>query len=307
MDTMITTESRSLPGQQSRRRSWHFPVGWLYLLPAVIFMGAFTVYPAFSAMFLSLNTEAPFTGVRHWVGLTNYGDLIRDADFRGSLVTTLVFTLMTVPMSIIGGLISALLLNRELPGIAVYRVLLFLPVAVPTATAAIAWRWLYNPAAGYLNYFLDLLHLGRVAWLQDPGWALLAVAMAVAWQDLGLNAILMVSGLQAIPEDLVEAARLDGAGPMQIFWKITLPLLTPILFFSSIVGVIHAMTTFGPIDLLTRGGPVNATQVAVYRIYTEGFINFRFGYAAAQAVVLFLIILVFSVLQNRLENRVHYQ
>lgn len=129
----------------------------------------------------------------------------------------------------------------------------------------------------------------------------------MAWQQLGLNAILLLAALQSIPEDLIEAARLDGATPANIFARITLPLLSPTLFFASIVGVIHAMTTFGPIDLLTRGGPANATQVAVYRIYTEGFINFRFGYATAQAVLLFILILGFTVLQNRLERRVHYQ
>ncbi|HEX2863797.1 MAG TPA: sugar ABC transporter permease, partial [Deinococcales bacterium] len=124
-------------------------MGWLFLLPALVFMVAFTVYPAFSAMYLSLNAEAPFTGARQFVGLGNFADLLKDSAFHGSLLTTLLFTVMTVPISIGGGLISAVLLNRQLPGIGVYRVLLFLPVAVPTATAAIAWRWLYNPAAGY--------------------------------------------------------------------------------------------------------------------------------------------------------------
>jgi sn-glycerol 3-phosphate transport system permease protein len=278
-----------------------------FLLPAFLLMATFTVYPALSALWLSLHTEAPFSGVQEFVGLQNYRDLMRDNDFLRSLVTTITFALMTVPLAITGGLIIALLLHRSIPGIGVYRVLLFLPVAVPTATASIAWRWLYNPAAGYFNYFLDLLHLPRMSFLQDPSIALAAVAMAVAWQALGLNAILLLAGLQSIPEDLYEAARIDGASPGRILWRITLPLLTPILFFTSIVGVIQAMTTFGPIDLLTRGGPVDATQVAVYRIYTEGFINFRFGYATAQAVLLFVIILAFSLLQNRLDRRVHYQ
>lgn len=279
----------------------------LFLLPAFAFLLAFAVYPTFTAMWLSLHTEAPFSGIQQWVGTGNYESLANDREFRSSLVTTLAFAAMTVPLSVLGGLVLALLLHRDLPGITVYRVLLFLPVAVPVATAAVAWRWLYHPIGGYLNYLLGVVGLPSVAWLQDPGTALSAVALAVAWQGLGLNAILLLAGLQSIPEELMEAARLDGATPWTILGRITLPLLSPQLFFTSIVGVIAAMTTFGPIDLLTRGGPGTATQVAVYRIYTEGFINFRFGYATAQAVVLFAVILGLTVLQNRLERKVHYQ
>jgi sn-glycerol 3-phosphate transport system permease protein len=288
------------------RRSLELGGLW-FLAPALLLILAFTIYPALSAFWLSLHTEAPFSGASVWAGSRNYQDLLKDHDFQASLLTTLFFALMTVPLSIVGGLLAAVLLHRTLPGIRVYRVLLFLPVAVPTATAAIAWRWLYHPVVGYFNYALGLLHLKPVSWLQDPSIALAAVAMAVAWQQLGLNAILLLAGLQSIPEDLIEAARLDGASPWKVFSRITLPLLSPTLFFTLIVGVIQAMTTFGPIDLLTRGGPASATQVAVYRIYTEGFVNFRFGYATAQAVILFLLILGFTLLQNRLERRVHYQ
>lgn len=265
------------------------------------------MYPTLSALWLSLHTEAPFSGVQQWVGTGNYAELVGDREFHASLGTTLTFALMTVPLSVLGGLVIALLLHRDLPGIAVYRVMMFLPVAVPVATAAVAWRWLYHPTAGYMNYALGLVGLPSVPWLQDPGTALAAVALAVAWQGLGFNAILLLAGLQGIPEELVEAARLDGATPWTILRRITLPLLSPQLFFTSVVGIIAAMTTFGPIDLLTRGGPGTATQVAVYRIYTEGFINFRFGYATAQAVVLFALILGLTVLQNRLERKVHYQ
>jgi sn-glycerol 3-phosphate transport system permease protein len=281
--------------------------GLWFLAPAAAFLIAFTIYPALNAFWLSLHTEAPFTGEAVWNGLGNYADLFKDRDFGSSLIVSLVFALMTVPLSIGGGLLAAVLLHRDVPGIRFYRVLLFLPVAVPTATAAVAWRWLYHPVVGYINYALSLVGLDKVQWLQDPSVALFAVALAVAWQGIGLNAILLLAGLQGIPEELVEAARLDGARPWQVFTRITLPLLSPTLFFTSVVGLISALTTFGPIHILTQGGPAGATQVAVYRIYTEAFINFRFGYATAQAVVLFIIILGFSILQNRLERTVHYQ
>jgi sn-glycerol 3-phosphate transport system permease protein len=288
------------------RTATSFGALW-FLVPAAAFLVTFTIYPAFNAFWLSLQTEAPFSGNTLWNGLGNYVDLFKDKDFANSLVTSLAFTLLTVPLSIGGGLLAAVLLHRNIPGIRVYRVLLFLPVAVPTATAAVAWRWLYHPVVGQINYALSLIGIDKVQWLQDPNIALFAVALAVAWQGIGLNAILLLAGLQGIPEELVEAARLDGANPVHIFTKVTLPLLTPTLFFTSIVGVISALTTFGPIHILTQGGPAGATQVAVYRIYTEAFINFRFGYASAQAVVLFIIILGFSVVQNRLERTVHYQ
>lgn len=288
------------------RTATSFKTLW-FLAPAALFLITFTIYPAFNAFWLSLQTQAPFSGDTLWNGLGNYVDLLKDKDFTASLLTSLVFALMTVPLSIGGGLLAAVLLHRSIPGIRVYRVLLFLPVAVPTGTAAVAWRWLYHPVVGQINYGLSLLGIDKVQWLQDPNIALFAVALAVAWQGIGLNAILLLAGLQGIPEELVEAARLDGANPLHIFGKITLPLLTPTLFFTSIVGVISALTTFGPIHILTQGGPASATQVAVYRIYTEAFINFRFGYASAQAVVLFILILGFSIVQNKLERAVHYQ
>lgn len=301
----VTTTLVGRSGPRARRST---SLGGLWFLaPAAVFLVAFTIYPTLNAFWLSLHTEAPFSGNVVWNGLGNYADLFKDRDFGASLLTSLLFALMTVPLSIGGGLLAAVLLHRDVPGIRVYRVLLFLPVAVPTATAAVAWRWLYHPVVGQINYGLSLFGIDKVQWLQDPSVALFAVALAVAWQGIGLNAILLLAGLQGIPEELVEAARLDGASPWRIFSGITLPLLSPTLFFTSIVGVIGALTTFGPIHILTQGGPAGATQVAVYRIYTEAFINFRFGYATAQAVVLFVIILGFSILQNRLERTVHYQ
>ena len=170
------------------------------------------------------------------------------------------------------------------------------------------WMLLFNPSAGILTFFLSKLGLSQVNWLSDPKWALFSVCVVSVWRSLGFNTIVLLSGLQAIPEPLYESARIDGAGAFRQFKDITLPMMSPTLFFVFIVSVINALQTFGEINILTQGGPAGATSVIVYSIYREAFFNFHFSYASAQALVLFLIILVLTALEFViLEKKVFYK
>jgi multiple sugar transport system permease protein/sn-glycerol 3-phosphate transport system permease protein len=173
--------------------------------------------------------------------------------------------------------------------------------------AAMLWIFLYNPTAGYLNYLLDRLGIPGPNWLGDPQWALLGVAIATVWREIGFNVIFFLAGLTSIPRELREAAVIDGAGRWQRFRHVVLPLISPTFFFVAVVSVINSFQSFGQIHILTAGGPANATGVLVYKLYRDAFENFRTGYASAQAVILFLIILAATAIQFRLaKRRVHY-
>jgi ABC-type sugar transport system permease subunit len=173
--------------------------------------------------------------------------------------------------------------------------------------AAMLWIFLYNPTAGYLNYVLERIPIAGPNWLGDPRWALVAVAMATVWRELGFNVIFFLAGLSSIPRDLLEAAAIDGAGKLQRFRYVVLPNLSPTLFFVTVVSVINSFQSFGQIHVLTQGGPANATNVLVYKLYLDAFTNFRTGFASAEAVLLFGIVLLATGIQFRIaKRRVHY-
>lgn len=182
-----------------------------------------------------------------------------------------------------------------------------MPVAVSSAMAAMLWIFLYNPTAGFLNYVLSVFGIEGPNWLADPTWSLVAVAIATVWKELGFNVIFFLAGLASVPPELNEAARIDGANAWQRFWRVTLPMLSPTVFFVGVVSVIHSFESFGQIHILTKGGPAGATNVLVYSLYRDAFENFRSGFASAQAVILFAIILAATFVQFRIgQKRVHY-
>jgi sn-glycerol 3-phosphate transport system permease protein len=238
------------------------------------------------------------------VGLKQIGDVLGSSDFRNSLGVTVIFALLTVPVGIILGLFLAQLANQRLRGISIYRTIFSSTVATSVAVASVIFGTLMNPQVGLLPW------LGinpTPAILDNPSWALPAVALATIWQNLGLSFILMSAGLQAVPDDVLEAAQVDGASPWMRFWRVTVPLLSPTIFFTAVVGSIFAFQTFGQIDLLTRGGPQNKTNVLTYFIVTQLHDHQNPGTAAVLSIALFLITLVLTLLQLRfLERRVHY-
>ena len=280
----------------------------LYLAPSLFLFAVFVFIPLGRTVYLSLFYTSPVGATRGFAGLDHYVDLVSNPAFRRSLVTTFLFVLYTVPGSIVLALGLAVLANRRLRGINVFRTFFSSTIAVSLAVAATIWALMLNPSIGLFNYLLGVVGVRGPAWLTDPGAALVSISLVTIWASLGFNTIVLLAGLQGIPEELYESAKIDGAAGLNIFRHITFPMLTPSLFFLLVVNIIQVFQAFTQIHTLTRGGPVEATNVLVYSIYLDAFVNFQFGYASAQALVLFVIILALTIFQFRVvEPRVHYQ
>jgi sn-glycerol 3-phosphate transport system permease protein len=301
------TPSSPVPSSKRRERG-EWLEGFVLLLPALVLLISFVVWPVVSGAILSLQREDPFGKVRSWAGFANYLELLGRPEFRASVMTTLKFTLVVAPLELLLGLLAALLVWRPFAGSNFFRTLFFLTTAVPTSVAAVAWGWFLNPLSGWANGFLGGLGIASQPWLTDPAFAIWTLGVITAWAGVGFVAILLTAGLQGIPEDLYEAARLDGASGWVQFWKITLPLLSPTLFLVGLLIMFRSLTAFGQIHLLTKGGPAESTFVWIYRVYQDAFFNFRFTYAAAEGITLFLGLLLLAALQFRIFGRkVHYE
>ncbi|MEN2981127.1 MAG: sugar ABC transporter permease [Thermus sp.] len=294
----------SRPFARLGRPAWEaFP----FLLPAYGLFLLFMVLPVLEALWLSLHREDLFGRGRAWVGLGNYLEALSRPEFWKSVGLTLKFALIVAPLELLLGLLAALLVYRAYPGVALFRTLFFLTTAVPTAVAAVAWGWFLHPVGGWANRALSALGFPPQPWLTDPGLALPTLAVVTAWAGVGFTAILLTAGLQSIPEEVLEAATVDGAGPWTRFWRVILPLLSPTLFLVGLLVVLKSLTAFGPIHLLTRGGPAEGSMVWIYRVYQDAFFNFQVPLAAAEALLLFLVLLGLAGLQFwLLGRRVHY-
>ncbi|MGC8904637.1 carbohydrate ABC transporter permease [Thermus sp.] len=278
-----------------------------FLLPAYGLFLLFMVLPVLQAIWLSLHRENLFGRGRAWAGLANYQEALSRPEFWKSALLTLKFALMVAPLELLLGLLAALLVWRPYPGVALFRTLFFLTTAVPTAVAAVAWGWFLHPVGGWANRALASLGLPPQPWLTSPELALPTLAVVTAWAGVGFTAILLTAGLQNIPEEVLEAATVDGAGPLTRFFRITLPLLSPTLFLVGLLVVLRSLTAFGQIHLLTRGGPAESSTVLIYRVYQDAFFNFQVPLAASEALLLFLVLLLLAGLQFWLLGRkVHY-
>jgi sn-glycerol 3-phosphate transport system permease protein len=282
-------------------------LGYALVLPSLLVFGTFVFYPFIKNFWLGLYRTPPFPGLpRRWVGLSQYHDVLTSHLFTNSLKVTIEFVLLTVPIGIALGLALAVLAHQRLRGIGIFRTIFSSTVITSVAVASLISLTLLNPQIGLLNYWLG--RTGSLSPLDDPKWALVAVAGVTIWQNLGLSFIIMSAGLQGVPDELLEAARVDGAGAWSSFRKVTLPLLSPTLFFATVVGSILAFHSFGQIDLLTEGGPQEHTNVLVYAIYKTVFKENNDGKAAVLAIALFAITLVLTLVQLRiLERRVSYE
>ena len=292
----------------TRRDASAFGTGLAYLAPSLILFTAFVFVPLGRTMYLSLYNTRSTGQPTSFAGLDNYTELLTSDAFRTGLVATTLFTLYTVPAGIALGLVLAVLLNQRLRGINVFRTMMASTIAISAAVGSLIWLLLLNPSLGLLDYVLSLAGIQGPDWLLQPATAVVGVAIVTIWLTLGTNIIVLLSGLQGIPEEIYEAARLDGARGLGMFRRITVPLVSPSLFFLLVVDTIAVLQAFTQIHILTRGGPVDSTRVLVYGIYLDAFVNFQFGYASAQAVVLFVLVLVLTIIQFRfVERRVHYQ
>ena len=294
-------------GGARRRESW---VALAYLVPALVVFGVFIFWPLVKSVLLSVQGTDILGNPSGFVGLVNYAKLFADADFLTVLWVTFAFTILTVVPSIAIALFIALLLQTRIRGVRFFRTAFALPFAFSVATASVIFGVLYNPASGVLNGMLSHLGIDKVHWLTDPDLALWSVSGATVWMQIGYNLLVISAGLGALPEDVLEAARLDGASGLRLQRSIVMPLITPQLFFLVVVGTIHSLQSFGQIRILTVGGPEGRTTTLVYSIYEQAFANnnSNYGYASAQAMVLLLIVLIITAVQfGVLERRVFYR
>jgi multiple sugar transport system permease protein len=285
--------------------------GWwalLMILPTTLGLGVFSLWPVFQTLYFSFTTWGAFGG-HEWSGLDNYRALFEDSELLQSAINTLVFTALTltsVPLAIV---IASLLSRPGMRGLGFYRTLYFLPVVTLPASVALMWRLLYSGDYGIINWLLDLVGIGGPYWLSDPNTALYAIAVVSVWSSVGYNMVILLAGMQTIPRDYYEAAELDGASRIRQFFSITVPLLTPSIFFVSVITVINSLQAFDLVYLMiSKNNPaLDRSQTIVYLFYQRGFVEHNGGYAAAIAFVLMVVILIFTGIQFRMQRRwVHY-
>ncbi|HYX84396.1 MAG TPA: sugar ABC transporter permease [Gaiellales bacterium] len=284
------------------RREW---TAYLFLSPGLILFFVFFLFSLAFSFYLSFHQWDILNPAKPYVGLDNYRELRHDPYFRTALVNTFWFTFWSVPLSIAAGLAIALLLNRQIRVRGLFRTLFYLPVVTPLIVSALIWKWVYNGDFGLANYYLEKLHLIHhpIEWLSDPNLAMPSVIVMSIWTRVGFCMVVYLAGLQAIPEEYYEAARVDGASSWRQFRHITLPLLGPSTFFLFVLTIIQSWQVFDQIFVMTGGGPLRATTTVVYYIWQTGFQQFTMGYAAAVAYTLFAIIFVFTMLQVWYWNR----
>ena len=289
-------------GKQRNRRNRDALWGYAFLLPQLIGLLIFSLIPLVSVFYLSMVTWdglGPIT----FVGLGNFIDQLQNSDLHIALLNTLFFTLITVPGGLIFALLVALALNN-VRGKTVYRVLYFMPFITGSVAVGVIWSLLLNGDFGLLNSLLKAwFHAKGVGWLTDARFVIPSIATVAIWQGLGFNMIIFLAGLQGIPVSYSEAARIDGANKFQLFWRVTLPMLTPTIFFTAVISILNSFQVFDLAFILTGGGPGKDSYTIVYHIYHLGFENATFGAASAAAVVLFVILLTLTGFQFRLQKR----
>jgi len=273
--------------------------GVLFVAPALLLFFTFAVVPVAYAFYLAFTDYHVLTPPR-WLGLANFVALSKDQVFWHALRNTTTYALGYVPGTMVLGLLAAVLLNRPLRGVYVYRTAFYLPVVTSIIVASVVWLWIYNPQVGLLNWALSLVGIAGPAWLYDTTWAMPAIILLNVWKDLGYAMIIYLAALQGIPAHLYEAAAVDGATGSASFFRITLPLLKPASFFIFVINCISSFQVFGAVYVMTKGGPVHSTTTIVYEIYTNSFQALRMGYGAAESVALFAVIFILSMSNFRL-------
>jgi multiple sugar transport system permease protein len=270
---------------------------FLFVLPVLGLMGTVAFYPLVSTFRLSLRDELPIFQISRFVGFSHYVELWYDQRFWHSLSNTLYFAVVSVSLEVLLGLGAALLLHQIFPGRGLVRALVLSPWFIPTVVAARMWEWMYNPQLGVLNFLLQQsgLFTEGINWLGQPSVALHAAILADVWKTAPFAALLILAGLQTIPPDLYQAARVDGARSVQAFWHITLPLLTPVLGLTILFRMLDALRVFDIVYVLTGGGPANTTETLSIYAYRLSFQTLQFGLGAAVAVVIFGLVLTVSL------------
>jgi multiple sugar transport system permease protein len=273
-------------------------VAFLFLLIPILLLTALKIYPVFYNLYLSFTRYELFEAPR-WVGLRNYEYVFSNDVTRQSIANTILFTIEAVPIGTALALVIAKLLNQSIRGRIVLRTLYYLPVISSVVVSAMIWRWIYSPQNGLLNYFIGILGLPPQNWLNDPNLALISLVIVTIWGSIGSNMIIFLAGLQDIPDDVLEAARVDGANSLQSFLFITVPLMRPVILFVVVTFTIGIFRNFGLIFMLTQGGPFNRTNTMVWEVYQNVFGYLRLGRGAAISIVMLVIVLGLTMLSFR--------
>lgn len=290
--------------RSARRLAWQrHAEGWLFIGPVIFGVVLFQLAPILVSLYASLTSWDGLTPAT-FIGTDNYVQLVtRDPYFRETLRNTLYFVAGHIPLTIVTALGLALLCNRQMRGITFFRTAYFVPSISNVVAISVVWFWFYQPQYGVLNGLLSVVGVEGPEWLSDTRWAMPAVILVSVWQGIGYPMVILLAGLQSIPESLYEAAKLDGAHAGQRFRDVTLPLLTPSLFFLLITQFIGSFQVFGIIYVMTQGGPANSTSVYIYYLYQNAFAFGKMGYASAMAWILFLMIAAFTFVQWKLQKR----
>jgi multiple sugar transport system permease protein len=284
--------------------------GWLFASPWIIGFFLFTLGPMIASFALGF-TQYSIASPPQFVGFANYARALTGEDslFWPSLGRTLLYAVLVVPLSLTGSLLIALLLNQQLRGTAIYRTLFFLPSLVPVVASAVLWIWLLQPEFGAVNWLLGLAGVQGPLWLADARWALPAVMIVALWGSIGGSTmIIFLAGLQGVPVELYEAAEIDGARVMQRFFNITLPLISPTIFFNLVIGLIAALKVFAVAFVATKGGPDYATWFFILHLYQTAFQYVEMGYGSALAWIFFVIVIVLTIINVQMSRRwVYYE
>ncbi len=279
---------------------------YLFLLPAALVLVVFFFIPFFQTILLSFQDYS--TNIYHatFTGLQNYIDILHNPTFYKVMWNTVLYLVVAVPILAIVPLFLAILINQKIRGITLYKILIYLPVIVSIVVAAIAFKWLYAEQ-GILNYILNVLHINSIGWLTDPKYAIYSVIIVTIWKGIGYYMMIYLAALMSVPKELYEACDIDGAGFLRKHLTVTIPHIMPTIALVTTISSISAMKIFAEIYVMTKGGPLNSTKTIVYYIYEKAFENLDLGYASAMAVILLVIVMIFSLINICCFERGKYQ
>lgn len=289
-------------------KSWIVVRPYTFIAPAILFFSLFFLYPIVYLVYLSFTSWNLISPNKDFVGLANYIELLTSEDFLQVLKNTFLFTVLSVALSIGLSLLLAIWLNRPSAFHGWVQAAVFTPHIISLVSISLIWMWLMDPQFGLLNWLLDKLHLPQSQWLGDTTSALYSLVLVSVWKMVGYNALVFIAGLQSIPQEIYEAAAMDEATSWARFSRLTLPMLSPTLFFLLVVNTIASFQVFDTVKIMTEGGPVNSTNMLVFFIYQNGFDFFKVGYASAAGVVLLILVGLLTLVHFMfLAKRVHYR
>lgn len=291
--TGVIPDPKIKPKRRLAHDAWW---GYFFIAPAFIFVIGFTLLPVLGAFGISL-TDWDMISPMRFVGLANYQKVFTDPIAQKTFINTFYYTFVSVPIGMVLALALAILLNQKLRGLSFFRTAFYLPVISSTVAISVIFVWVFDPAYGLLNQALGLFGIAPIPWLTSPQWAMPAVILVTVWRSLGFNMIIFLAALQEIPEELHDAARIDGTNPWQKYLSIVIPLISPAIFFVTITSIINSFQSFDLVYNMTEGGPARATYLIGYYIWEQGFKYLNMGYGASLAFVLFFLILILTLVQ----------